>query len=330
MPTPPTNRTSWQALAVCALASWPLIALAACSVYEDSLLENVSAPVGGFASDPGAGASSGGVGGAGATTSTGGKPMGNAGTEVGGKSGETSSAGGSAGAGAGAGTGSVGAAGNAMAGTGGDPGSTPNESIDDMEDGDSEILLTGPRNGYWYVGGDLTVGATLTPPPSKFAMSALGAGERSEYAAHVKAVGYDDWGSVMGFNFIELLTKVNPYDASAYCGVEFWGKAAAATTVRFRVPDIDTHQSGGVCKDPGTTGVNGTACYDHFGKSLSFTAAWQPFSVKFADLVQTGSGYHPPDDKLKADKLMAVEWALPGTGKTYEIWIDDVQFSTCP
>jgi hypothetical protein len=225
--------------------------------------------------------------------------------------------------------GNAGVAGSAMAGTGGDPATSTTESIDDMEDGDPEIMLTGPRNGYWYVGGDPTVGATLEPPSSKFAMSELGAGGRSEYAAHLKAVGFSDWGSVMGFNFIELLTEVNPYDGSAYCGVEFWGKAAGPTTVRFRVPDIDTHQSGGVCTVPGTTGVNGTACYDHFGKSLSFTAAWQAFSVKFTDLAQVGSGYHPTDNKLKASKLMAVEWALPGTGKTYELWIDDVQFTKC-
>ncbi len=195
-----------------------------------------------------------------------------------------------------------------------------------MEDGDAEIELTGPRNGYWYVGGDVTPDATTEPLSTKFLMTKLAAGERSTYVAHLKAVGFKDWGSVMGFNFIELLTKVKPYDASAYCGIGFYGKAAAATTVRFRVPDIDTHQNGGVCVDGGS---NGTACYDHFGASLSFTAAWKPFSLKFTDLVQVGSGYHPADGKLKTDKLFAVEWALPGTGNTYEIWIDDVHFIKC-
>lgn len=195
-----------------------------------------------------------------------------------------------------------------------------------MEDGDAEIELSGLRNGYWYVGGDLTPDATTDPLSTKFLMTKLAAGERSTYVAHLKAVGFKDWGSVMGFNFIELLTKVKPYDGSAYCGIGFWGKAAAATTVRFRVPDVDTHQNGGVCVDGGT---NGTACYDHFGASLSFSTAWKPFSLKFTDLMQVGTGYHPADGKLKADKLFAVEWALPGTGNTYEIWIDDVHFVKC-
>jgi hypothetical protein len=297
---------------------------AACSVYDDSLLGDVVAPLGGYSSDAGTGGSTGAVAGVGVTE--GGKAAGTSGTETGGKSGDTASVGGSAGTPIG---GSAGSAGSVTGGTGGDPGTGATESIDNMEDGDSEITLTGPRNGYWYVGGDDTVAATLTPPSTKFAMTDLGAAERSDYAAHLKAVGFADWGSVMGFNFIELSTEVKPYDGAAYCAVEFWGKTAGPTTVRFRVPDIDTHQAGGVCKVPGTTGVGGTACYDHFGKSLSFTATWQLFSVKFTDLAQVGTGYHPADNKLKTKQLMAVEWALPGAGKTYELWIDDVQFVKC-
>jgi hypothetical protein len=284
------------------------------------------APLGGSGVDAG----SAGIGvatagkGAGAEGATGGSTSGSAGeVNGGGKAGDAPQVGGSAGAQA---TGGGGSSGNASAGTGGEAsGST--EIIDDMEDGDAEIEISGPRNGYWYVGGDLSTGTTLEPPSSKFAMTEL-TGDRSTTVAHVKATGFKDWGSVMGFNFIELLTKVKPYDASAFCGIQFWGKAAAATTVRFRVPDIDTHQAGGVCTDPGTTG---TACYDHFGSSLSFSAAWKQYSVNFADLMQLGTGYHPADGKLKSAQLMAVEWALPGgTTKTYEIWIDDVQFTKCP
>ena len=221
--------------------------------------------------------------------------------------------------------GSGGSDGSAVAGAAGSS-AVGSEVIDDMEDGDAEIEISGPRNGYWYVGGDLTKGATLEPPSSKFAMAEL-TGDRSTSAAHIKATGFADWGSVMGFNFIELLTKVKTYDASAYCGISFWGKAAAVTTVRIRIPDVNTHQAGGVCTDPGTTG---TSCYDHFGSSLAFSTAWKQYTVKFSDVAQLGSGYHPADGKLKVQALMAVEWALPGgTTKTYEIWIDDVQFTKC-
>ncbi len=321
-------RLSWAAYA--ALALGPFGAGLACSVYDDSLLGDVAAPLGGSGTSAGT-AGSGAVGGnASSGSASGGSASGSgsAGTASGGKAGEssTTTAGGSgAPTTGGGGSGTAGSAGAAGTGVGGET-AGPTESIDDMEDGDPEIEINGLRNGYWYVGGDLTAGATTDPPSAKFAMAKL-ASDRSTYAAHLKAVGYKDWGSVMGFNFIELLTKVNPYDGSAFCGVQFWGKAAAATTVRFRIPDIDTHQAGGVCKDP-PTGA-GTACYDHFGTSFSFSTAWKPFTAKFSDLTQAGTGYHPADMKLKSNKLMAVEWALPGSGTTYEIWIDDVEFTKC-
>lgn len=288
------------------------------------MLGDASAPPGGSGADAGtgavatAGSAAHGGGARGGTSSAG-----SGGVATAGKAGEASQGGSSAGAPT---TGGGGAAGNAAAGGAGDASGNA-KTIDDMEDGDAQIEISDRRNGYWYVGGDLTAGATLEPPASKFAMTEL-TGDRSTTVAHVKAAGFEDWGSVIGFNFIELLTKVQPYDASAFCGIEFWAKAAATTAVRFRVPDIDTHQSGMVCTDPGTTG---TACYDHFGTSLSVVAAWQQYSLKFSDLTQAGSGYHPPDGKLKVDQLMAAEWALPGgTSKTYELWIDDVQFTKCP
>lgn len=304
------------------LASWPLVATSACSIYDASMLDGAAAPLGGSAAEAGsAGISNAGSGAVGAGAA-GGAASGSAGEANGGKAGDAPNVGGSAGAPL---AGSGGSSGSPM---GGSAGSTTvgSEVIDDMEDGDAEIEISGPRNGYWYVGGDLTKGATLEPPSSKFAMAEL-TGDRSTSAAHIKATGFADWGSVMGFNFIELLTKVKTYDASVYCGISFWGKAAAATTVRFRIPDVNTHQAGGVCTDPGTTG---TSCYDHFGSSLSFSAAWKQYTVKFSDVAQVGSGYHPADGKLKVQALMAVEWALPGgTTKTYEIWIDDVQFTKC-
>ncbi len=324
-----TSRIGWRLpwAAYGALALGPCGAGLACSVYDNSLIGDVAAPLGGSGTSAGAAGSGADGGTAIAGTATGGSASGSAGMASGGKAGDNAVTTGGAGAPS-AGSGGSGTAGSAgSAGAGGDATPGPTETIDDMEDGDAEIDIKGPRNGYWYVGGDLTAGATTDPVSGKFMMTMLGGSDRSTFAAHVKAVGYKDWGSVMGFNFIELLTKVNPYDGSAFCGVQFWGKAAAATTVRFRIPDIDTHQAGGVCKDP-PTGA-GTACYDHFGTSFGFSTAWKLFSTKFTDLSQAGTGYHPADMKLKSDKLMSVEWALPGSGTTYEIWIDDVEFTKC-
>jgi hypothetical protein len=200
--------------------------------------------------------------------------------------------------------------------------------VDDMEDGDQQIVVAAGRNGYWYVGNDGTVGGTQEPPVNAFAMFELVAGERpnSSYAAHTKVDGFKSWGSVIGFNFNEQLGTVKAYDASAFCGVSFWAKAAAATTLRFRLPDSDTHPVGAVCVDGGPAGQ---ACYDHFSTSAALTPDWKQFTVTFAELTQIGTGYHPADMKLKADQLYGLEWALPGAAKTFEIWIDDVELLKC-
>lgn len=329
-----TARANWPAGAR-ALALWPLLVLA-CNVYDDTLVPNVSNPLGGGsgASSNGGTASNGGTGTvagtssvSGATNVGGGSGSTNAGTSSGGGAGEPTMQGGSAGDTGSSGSGSTASAGSTTtAGAGGEPPSEESVVVDDMEDGDTGIEVKDGRNGYWYAGNDGSAGTM--EPSGAFSMTELAASDRSAFAAMLKASNFTVWGAVMGFNWVEQATVVKPYDASAYCGLRFWGKAAANTTVRLRVPDSDTHPSGGVCKDPG---ASGTACYDHFGKNLAFASAWKQFSVKFTELGQTGTGYHPSDGKLKASKLYALEWALPfGAGKTYQVWVDDVELIKCP
>lgn len=326
-------RASWARRSI--LAWGPLGAALACNVYDDSLT-GVTAPLGGSGSSANAGSDAGGKmsdggkanGGTGASAGSG--ASGSGGDEVNGGGGAGGSTAGTAAAGGGSGgTSNAGSSGTANGG-GGSGGTAPTdvELIDDMEDGNAGIFPNHGRNGYWYTGGDLTKNAVLTPPGSAFAMTELSAGDRSDYAASVKAENFTDWGSVIGFNFVEQ-SGPKPYDASAFCGVHFWGKAAAPVTLRLRVPDVSTHPAGGVCTDPG---ASGTACYDHFGSAVAFGKVWAEYSFKFADLTQIGTGYHPADNKLRTDKLFALEWALPGgmPAKTYQIWVDDVEFLKCP
>jgi hypothetical protein len=325
---PPTARRATRAR-WCALAWGPLLASLACNTYGDPP-GDVSTPLGGSGAESGKGSSGMGAtvagGSAAAGAEMGGSASGSAGAETsGGKAADMAGSGGSAGvattvAGGGSGGSSGGSAG------GGGESATDVDPIDGMEDDDQQIDLSDGRNGYWYVGGDPTVGGVTDPPTNKFKMAMLAAADRSMYAAHLKATGFTDWGSVIGFNLVEQ-SGVKAYDASAYCGVTFWAKAATAFTLRFRLPDGDTHQAGGVCV---TSGAANQLCYDHFGAFVQVTTAWKSFSVKFTGVAQTGTGYHPADGKLKPSQLYAVEWALPGqTGNAYEIWIDDVAFMKC-
>lgn len=309
------------------LAWGPLCALVACSVYDDSLQGGGGAASGGSAAATAGTASQGGTasGGqsAGSGGSTGSQPSGG-----GGQAGTTagSHAGGS---GAEAGAGLAGAAGETQTGEAGAPAVTDDALVDDMEDGDAQVTIAQGRTGFWYVGNDGTIGGMQEPSSGAFQMAELAELERpnSRYAAHMKVSGFTGWGSVIGFNLVESLGHVEPYDASAYCGVSFWAKAKTATSVRFRLPDESTHQAGGVCVVGGGAGQD---CYDHFGKSVALASFWQQFSAKFTEFAQLGSGYHPPDNKLKVDALFAMEWALAGGVAAHEIWVDDVAFTTCP
>jgi hypothetical protein len=322
-------------------------AVLACSVYEDPH-SGAAAPVavGGSAS-AGSGAAAGSDtaggsagksspsnggsgasddGGSGGVAGTGGSDESKGGAGVAGSVGDGAASGGGAGT---AGTSASGGTAGGSVGGGGQAGQPSGAValIDDMEDDDAQITQRDGRDGFWYVGNDGTVGGTQEPVATAFTMSDLTSGERtgSSYAARMKVSGYSGWGSVIGFNLIEILGAVKPYDASSYCGLSFWAKAAATTALRVRLPDGDTHPAGNVCVDGGAT--NG--CYDHFGKNATFTATWTKFDVLFSELDQAGAGYHPADKKLKPSQLFAIEWAVPGANKAYEIWIDDVSFLPC-
>jgi hypothetical protein len=312
--------------AALSLGLW-LLALG-CTVYDDSLLDDEGPVAGSGGSGVSGSTSDGGM----ADPSEAGKASGGSsaaqgsGAEPGSGTGGVTA--GSGGAAAGSSTGGTPSAGSSSGGTGGTPAPGDADPVDDMEDGDPQIVVATGRNGYWYVGNDGTVGGTQEPPVAAFAMAKLTAGERpnSSWSAHTKVDGFKGWGSVLGFNFTEQLGMVEAYDASAYCGVRYWAKAAAATALRFRVPDGNTHPVGAVCVDGGPAGM---ACYDHFSAAAAFTTEWQEFTVMFAALQQIGTGYHPASMKLQADKLYGLEWALPGQNNAFEIWVDDVELLKC-
>lgn len=321
-----TSRRALTPLAALALAMGPWGVALGCNVYEAGLLDGSAAAAGATAEGgSGSGAEAGSKAGEGAAAPTAGNSsMGAEGGMASAGAAGSESGGSSSGA-----TGGTASAGSAGSSAGSAPVSDP-DAIDDMEDDDAQIATVPGRNGYWYVGNDGTEAGTQEPTVGMFMMTALTADERpnSAYAARMKVEGFTGWGSVLGLNFFEQLGKVKAFDATEYCGVRYWGRAAAATTVRFRLPDGDTHPEGGVCVDGGPAGQ---ACYDHFGVSAAFTSEWKEFTTMFDAVEQVGNGYQPADMKLKADQLFSLEWSLPGgAGKAYEIWIDDVSFLSCP
>jgi endoglucanase len=193
--------------------------------------------------------------------------------------------------------------------------------IDDAEDNNNQILVQKDRKGYWYTFVD-KAGSTLSPPAgTKFIMSAGGPRD-SHHAARMmgKVSGNGDpLFAGMGFSF------ANPkgtYDASAYTGISFWAKVGAGSTktVRLKVPDVDTDPDGKRCSE----------CFNDFGADLTLTDKWQKYTIPFATMKQMEGWGSPSPATIDKSKLYGIQWQVAAQGASYDIWVDDVQFTGCP
>lgn len=187
----------------------------------------------------------------------------------------------------------------------------PNALIEDMEDGDSRILVREGRGGYWYTSVDAE-GSVLLEPARQFKMGAPGRAG-SQYAAHMRGTmapaGYSVYAS-MGLGIAE---PKGPYDASRYTGIAFWAKGPAH--IRFKIPDAYTSPGGGYCKD----------CYNDFGIELALTPEWERYTIPFEWLAQQ-PGWGDPRAEIAAEGLYEIQWQFGSRGREFDVWVDDIEF----
>jgi hypothetical protein len=160
-----------------------------------------------------------------------------------------------------------------------------------------------------------------------------------------------------------------PYDASAYRGVAFWARSSAVLDgVQISFPDLYTDNAAPphdmpdpanptgpplctACKciyTPGSdyncspylvqfglTGDAGVAALFAGYSGYQLTTTWKRYEVFFVDTKQDpgNGGYHPPSNRLTADKLTAMAIQVnadyssgSAAARDFEIWIDDVSF----
>src|SRR5436190_18906186 len=118
--------------------------------------------------------------------------------------------------------------------------------IDDMEDSNNQITMTGERGGYWYTYADKE-GSTISPLPGDqggtFTM--VENGHDSKFAAEMKGhlAGKSIVYAAMGLNFMD---PKEPFNASAYEGITFFAKRAANTIgkLNIKLPDGNTDPDG--------------------------------------------------------------------------------------
>jgi endoglucanase len=191
--------------------------------------------------------------------------------------------------------------------------------IDDIEDGNNRVAESAGRGGFWWDAKD-DKGSSIEPS-GQLKMFEGGA-NGSKFSVHVTgstaAAADKAWGAVVGFR----LAEQGLYDASKYAGVSFFAKVGekSASQIRLKVADVNTHPDGLVCKE---------ACYNDFGRDLTFSHDWQEYQVSFAELRQQDGWGDPRPPAITPSKLVQVAWHFMTPGSEFDLYLDDVRFVDC-
>jgi endoglucanase len=189
--------------------------------------------------------------------------------------------------------------------------------IDDLEDGNGQILPLEERAGYWYTFAD-EEGTTILPDGEL--VPAKGGAAGSQLAARIKGKTADERNVWAGMAF-SLTNPKGTYDVSRYKGISFYarkGKGSTAVMV-FRMPDANSDPQGGVCK----------SCWNDFAAQLTLTDHWQKFVLPFSELKQE-PGWGERHEEPALDKVFELRWQIKTRNVDYDIWVDQIRFVGCP
>jgi hypothetical protein len=188
--------------------------------------------------------------------------------------------------------------------------------VDDFEDGDSVAVPEPEREAYWFPGHDATSGMMnqpmdFTPLP--------GGVNGSQFAAHLTAAGYTDWGAEFAANITHLANGIRcPYNAAKFSGFHFYAKGSGLVRVELLMPEVIDVMYGGKC-DPST----GEVCYDTHGTWISLTPDWTAIELPWHLFIQRSFGTQVIFDP---QKIMSIEFAYETADLPVDSWFDDVGF----
>ena len=193
--------------------------------------------------------------------------------------------------------------------------------IDDMEDGNIDLLPNEGRGGNWWWSKDATPDAGLT-----FEIAAIPGGRGSSTkAVHTVGSGETDWGAVGGFSIawgvhVDGGPWLNcPYDVSTYTGIQFWARGNSVP-VRVKATMMEDYpvSFGGICAAP-----DPNACFNDHGKYETFEDTWKQFTVPFSSMTQgDGWGIITP---FNPAHVQAIRFQTDGN-VNFDYWIDDISF----
>jgi hypothetical protein len=199
------------------------------------------------------------------------------------------------------------------AGSGDPVGGVSVEWVDDMEDGDEQILMLGGRTGAWFSYSDGR-GVLVPDEGDPVTMSAVNGRLNSFLGLHVTAVGFSDpaseadFGAGFGCNF-SVRGGRQPYNASQYSGISFYGRAANEVTLLVLLPTPQTEVDAGCIH-----------CQTEYSTEIVVTSEWQEFSLPFSEFFLGADG---GADSVDPAHIYGVSFQRAGD---FNVWIDDVKF----
>jgi hypothetical protein len=209
------------------------------------------------------------------------------------------------------------------AGAGGEPGGASGmlgageNLIDDFQDGNPAILEHQGRKGAWYVANDGT--GTQTPRVDEPLLPSVLSPPRgsSTRAIHTFGGPFATWGALIGTSLAMAGARGAEYDLSGFQGMRLWVRrgsmlAGSAHSVRLNLPTPATN-SGGTC----------TVCNDHFGFDVPLTPQWGQVEVPFSSLKQQGYGrpvLAEPDLRHVTSLQLGFDRNV-----VFDLWVDDIE-----
>ena len=189
---------------------------------------------------------------------------------------------------------------------------SPDDVIDDFEDGDMALSRVGGRTGTWVGFGTPGMG-TVFGEPSDVCVA------HGKYSGHLTGNDLVAFGGNWNGVLIDPFAQAIPFDATSYSGFSFWVatgvKAVPPLVLPIGVMTTDTSGPAGICS------FCGDYYRDRVHGSIPLTHTWTRWVVKFDDLGQSGQGM--PQVPLRRNQLVSV---MIWPENTYDIWIDDVRF----
>lgn len=183
----------------------------------------------------------------------------------------------------------------------------PTIAIDDLEDGDTQILARDGRQGSWFAFDDGSAGTRSEPS------IAPGGAAGSSSAICIGGEGFTTWGGGIALDLNRPAATRAVYDASRYTGISFWARGSSS----FRAMVVDNYS------DPAAALCSG--CYDHFQAPFTPTEDWQRYTFSWKQLKQQGFGDVLPN--VCASNVLALQFQWPPNA-AFELCLDDVAFTT--